>query len=139
MVLAGVQILIGSFGWVVFSSGFSDWGRSASAMLACGLAGALPATVFAGIPFHARRPDQVSVCNGIIMQCGSLGSFAGPPAIAMAVTHLGVGCGAMAYTSFGACWLVCSRYLAGRGAANRIKRQFADMMDCIGVQTKVTL
>lgn len=89
MVLAGVQILIGSFGWVVFSSGFSDWGRSASAMLACGLAGALPATVFAGIPFHARRPDQVSVCNGIIMQCGSLGSFAGPPAIAMAVTHLG--------------------------------------------------
>jgi len=89
MVLSGVQILIGSFGWVVFSSGFSDWERSAAAMLACGMAGALPATVFAGIPFHARRPDQIAVSNGIIMQCGSLGSFAGPPAIAMVVTGLG--------------------------------------------------
>lgn len=89
MLLAGVQIVIGSFGWVVFSSGFSDWGRSAAAILACGMAGALPATVFAGIPFHARRPDQVAVSNGIIMQCGSLGSFVGPPAIAMVVTSLG--------------------------------------------------
>lgn len=44
-VLAGVQLLIGSFGWVVFSSGFTDLERSAAAILACGLAGALPATV----------------------------------------------------------------------------------------------
>lgn len=89
MVLAGAQLLIGSLGWAVFSSGFGPWTRSVSAILACGLAGALPATVFAGMPFHARRPDQVAVGNGIIMQCSSLGSFAGPPAIALVVTGLG--------------------------------------------------
>jgi CP family cyanate transporter-like MFS transporter len=89
MVLAGVQLVIGGFGWLVFSSGFSAWVRSTAAMLACGMAGALPATVFAGIPFHARKPDQVAVSNGIIMQCASLGSFAGPPAIAIVVTNLG--------------------------------------------------
>ena len=88
-VLAGVQLLIGSFGWVVFSSGFTDLERSAAAILACGLAGALPATVFSAIPFHARRPEQVAVGNGIVMQLGSLGTFVGPPAIALAVTHMG--------------------------------------------------
>jgi CP family cyanate transporter-like MFS transporter len=88
-VLAGVQLLMGGFGWVVFSSGFSDLERAASAILACGLSGALPATVFSAIPFHARRQEQIAVINGIIMQCGSLGTFAGPPAIAFAVTHLG--------------------------------------------------
>lgn len=89
MVLAGVQLLIGSLGWLVFSSSFSPLARSIAAILACGLAGALPATVFAGVPFHARRLDQVAVANGIVMQCSSLGSFAGPPAIAMVVTSLG--------------------------------------------------
>lgn len=88
-VLACVQLLIGSFGWVVFSSGFTDLERSAAAILACGLGGALPATVFSAIPFHARRPEQVAVGNGIVMQLGSLGTFVGPPAIALAVAHMG--------------------------------------------------
>jgi len=89
LVLLGVQGLMGSVGWVVFSSGYPDLARAGAAILVCGLAGALPATVFSGIPFHARRHEQIAVGNGIVMQLGSIGTFAGPPAIALIVTYYG--------------------------------------------------
>lgn len=89
LVLFGVQVLMGSVGWVVFSSGYPDLARAGAAVVVCGLAGALPATVFFGIPFHASRPEQIAVGNGIVMQLGSIGTFAGPPAIALMVSYYG--------------------------------------------------
>ncbi|NMG75147.1 CynX/NimT family MFS transporter [Aromatoleum diolicum] len=87
--LAGVQIMLGVLGWFVFSAGFDPTLRSIAAIIACGAAGALPATVMAGIPFHACEPAEIAVGNGIVMQCSNLGSFVGVPAIAALATSLG--------------------------------------------------
>jgi len=88
-VLAGVQVMLGALGWLVFTADADPVLRSLAAVVACGAAGALPATVMAGVPVHARDPAQIVVANGIVFQCANLGSLAGPPVVAAAVTALG--------------------------------------------------
>ncbi|MCK0509995.1 CynX/NimT family MFS transporter [Aromatoleum buckelii] len=88
-VIAGVQVMLGALGWLVFSADADPLLRSLAAIVACAGAGALPATVMAGVPIHARNPQQILVANGILFQCANLGSLAGPPAVAAAVTALG--------------------------------------------------
>lgn len=88
-VIAGVQVMLGALGWLVFSADADPLLRSVAAIVACAAAGALPATVMAGVPIHARDPQQILVANGIVFQCANLGSLAGPPAVAAAVTALG--------------------------------------------------
>ncbi|WP_332675467.1 MFS transporter [Aromatoleum sp.] len=88
-VIAGVQVMLGALGWLVFSADADPLLRSIAAIVACAAAGALPATVMAGVPIHARDPQQILVANGIVFQCANLGSLAGPPAVAAAVTALG--------------------------------------------------
>lgn len=89
VVIAGVQVMLGALGWLVFSADADPLLRSIAAIVACAAAGALPATVMAGVPIHARDPQQILVANGIVFQCANLGSLAGPPAVAAAVTALG--------------------------------------------------
>lgn len=88
-VIAGVQVMLGALGWLVFTADADPLLRSIAAIVACAAAGALPATVMAGVPIHARDPQQILVANGIVFQCANLGSLAGPPAVAAAVTALG--------------------------------------------------
>lgn len=88
-VIAGVQVMLGVLGWLVFSADADPLLRSIAAIVACAAAGALPATVMAGVPIHARDPQQILVANGILFQCANLGSLVGPPAVAAAVTALG--------------------------------------------------
>jgi len=88
-VIAGVQVMLGALGWLVFTADADPLLRSVAAIVACAAAGALPATVMAGVPIHARNPQQILVANGIVFQCANLGSLAGPPAVAAAVTALG--------------------------------------------------
>ncbi len=88
-VIAGVQVMLGALGWLVFTADADPLLRSIAAIVACAAAGALPATVMAGVPIHARNPQQILVANGIVFQCANLGSLSGPPAVAAAVTALG--------------------------------------------------
>lgn len=88
-IMAAVQVMLGALGWFVFSSAFDPAWRSVAAIVACGAAGALPATVMGGIPFHANNAAEIAVGNGIIMQCANLGSFVGAPAIAALATTMG--------------------------------------------------
>lgn len=89
LVLVGVNLLLGSFGFLVFSADYHAGARLVLAVIACGAAGALPATVFAGVPDYARTPAEVAVGNGIVVQCINLAVFLGPPAIAAVVSHFG--------------------------------------------------
>ena len=52
-------------------------------------AGVIPASVFSGLPLHARTPQHIGTGNGIVMQASQIGQFLGPLALAWIATHLG--------------------------------------------------
>ena len=52
-------------------------------------AGVIPASVFSGLPLHARTPQHIGTGNGIVMQASQIGQFLGPLAIAWIATHFG--------------------------------------------------
>ena len=52
-------------------------------------AGVIPASIFAGLPVHARTPQHIGTGNGIVNQASQAGQFAGPLLLAWLATHLG--------------------------------------------------
>jgi nitrate/nitrite transporter NarK len=52
-------------------------------------AGVIPASVFSGLPLHARTPQHIGTGNGIVMQASQLGQFLGPLALAWIATRFG--------------------------------------------------
>lgn len=89
LVMAGSLALLGSMGWLVFSSAADPLVRSVAAILACSLPGALPGAALAGVPLHVRHSAQLAVGNATVIQCSHLGTFVGPPAIAALASAFG--------------------------------------------------
>jgi DHA1 family inner membrane transport protein len=52
-------------------------------------AGVIPASVFSGLPLHARSPQHIGTGNGIVMQASQIGQFLGPMALAWMATQFG--------------------------------------------------
>ncbi|HEX9396043.1 MAG TPA: MFS transporter [Burkholderiales bacterium] len=52
-------------------------------------AGIIPASIFAGMPVHARTPQHIGTSNGIVMQASQCGQFLGPMAIAWMASRSG--------------------------------------------------
>jgi MFS transporter, DHA1 family, inner membrane transport protein len=52
-------------------------------------AGVIPASVFSGIPLHARTPQHIGTGNGMVMQASQIGQFLGPLALAWIATRFG--------------------------------------------------
>jgi MFS family permease len=52
-------------------------------------AGVIPASVFSGLPIHARTPQHIGTGNGIVMQASQIGQFLGPLALAWIATRFG--------------------------------------------------
>ena len=52
-------------------------------------AGVIPASIFAGLPVHAKTPQHIGTANGIVMQASQFGQFLGPLAIAWIATRFG--------------------------------------------------
>jgi predicted MFS family arabinose efflux permease len=52
-------------------------------------AGLIPASVFAGLPVHARTPQHIATGNGLVLQFSNLGQFFGPLAIAWIASQFG--------------------------------------------------
>jgi DHA1 family inner membrane transport protein len=50
-------------------------------------AGVIPASVFSGLPVHARTPQHIGTGNGIVMQASQIGQFLGPLALAWIATR----------------------------------------------------
>jgi CP family cyanate transporter-like MFS transporter len=88
-VIAAVEILLGGLGFIVFSSELPAEGRMLAAVVASAAGGALPGTVMAAVPVHARSPLEVALGNGIVVQCINVGVLLGPPAIAAVVAGFG--------------------------------------------------
>jgi DHA1 family inner membrane transport protein len=52
-------------------------------------AGVIPASVFSGLPVHARTPQHIGTANGIVMQASQVGQFLGPLVLAWMATQFG--------------------------------------------------
>lgn len=52
-------------------------------------AGMIPASIFSGLPLHAKTPQHIGTGNGIVMQASQVGQFLGPLALAWIATRFG--------------------------------------------------
>ncbi len=52
-------------------------------------AGVIPASIFAGLPVHARSPAHIATGNGMVLQFSNLGQFFGPLVIAWLASRFG--------------------------------------------------
>jgi predicted MFS family arabinose efflux permease len=51
--------------------------------------GVIPASIFAGLPVHAKTPGHIATGNGIALQGSNLGQFLGPIALAWIASRFG--------------------------------------------------
>jgi MFS family permease len=70
-------------------------------------AGVIPASVFSGLPRHARTAQHIGTGNGIVMQASQIGQFLGPLALAWIATHLGWHASLWALLAFAAGAALC--------------------------------
>jgi predicted MFS family arabinose efflux permease len=73
----------------MLSTGVPGGARFALVLLFSLCAGLIPASVFAGLPVHARTPQHIATGNGIVLQFSNLGQFFGPLAIAWIASQFG--------------------------------------------------
>ena len=73
----------------MLSSALSGGARFALVLAFSLCSGAIPASIFAGLPVHARSPQHIATGNGMVLQFSNLGQFFGPLAIAWIATHFG--------------------------------------------------
>jgi nitrate/nitrite transporter NarK len=52
-------------------------------------AGVIPASIFAGLPVHARTPQHIGTGNGIVNQASQAGQFLGPLLLAWLASNFG--------------------------------------------------
>lgn len=52
-------------------------------------AGVIPASIFAGLPVHARSPQHIATGNGMVLQFSNLGQFFGPLVVAWLASRFG--------------------------------------------------
>lgn len=52
-------------------------------------AGVIPASIFAGLPVHARTSRHIATANGMVLQASNLGQFVGPLALAWIASRFG--------------------------------------------------
>lgn len=52
-------------------------------------AGVIPASIFAGLPVHAKTRQHIATGNGVVIQGSNLGQFLGPLALAWIASHFG--------------------------------------------------
>ena len=52
-------------------------------------AGVIPASIFSGLPLHAKTAQHIGTGNGMVMQASQVGQFLGPLALAWIATRFG--------------------------------------------------
>ena len=52
-------------------------------------AGVIPASIFAGLPVHARTSQHIATANGLVLQASQAGQFVGPLALAWIASRFG--------------------------------------------------
>jgi len=70
-------------------------------------AGVIPASVFSGLPVHARTPQHIGTGNGLVMQASQIGQFLAPLALAWIATQFGWHANLWALLAFAAGAVAC--------------------------------
>jgi len=73
----------------MLSSAVPEGARYALVLVFSLASGVIPASIFAGLPVHARSPQHIATGNGMVLQFSNLGQFFGPLAIAWIASRLG--------------------------------------------------
>lgn len=73
----------------MLSAGVPGPVRFALVLLFSFCSGVIPASIFAGLPVHARSHQHISTGNGMVLQFSNLGQFFGPLAIAWIASRFG--------------------------------------------------
>jgi DHA1 family inner membrane transport protein len=84
---SGGVMAISAFG--TFSILFPDIARYAFSLALCGAGGVVASAVFAIAPLFATSSAQTGTVNGVLVQASNLAQFAGPTALAAAVSEFG--------------------------------------------------
>jgi nitrate/nitrite transporter NarK len=63
--------------------------RYASVLAFSACIGVVPASIFAGLPVHAKTPQHIGTGNGIVNQASQAGQFLGPLALAWLASRFG--------------------------------------------------
>lgn len=87
--IAGSSVLIGLAGAGIYLDVFPDTVRYALCLALSFIGGVIPASVFSSSAALARTPKQIATLQGVFMQLSNLGSFVGPPLIALLVAARG--------------------------------------------------
>ncbi|HEX7052919.1 MAG TPA: MFS transporter [Burkholderiales bacterium] len=74
-------------------------------------AGVIPASIFAGLPVHARSPQHIATGNGMVLQFSNIGQFLGPLAIAWLASRFGWQASLWALLAFAAAGALCGAAL----------------------------
>jgi len=71
-------------------------------------AGVIPASIFSGVPVHAKSAQHIATTNGMVMQTSQAGQFFGPLVLAWLAAHFGGwGASLWAMLAFAACGAAC--------------------------------
>ena len=73
----------------MLSGGLPDALRFALVLGFSCIAGIIPATIFSGVPVHARTPGHIGTTNGMVMQGAQVGQLAGPVLLAWLASRFG--------------------------------------------------
>lgn len=73
----------------MLSAALPDAARFALVLGFSCLAGIIPATIFSGVPVHARTPGHIGTTNGMVMQGAQVGQLAGPVLLAWLASRFG--------------------------------------------------
>jgi MFS family permease len=91
----------------MLSGGLPPGARYGLVLLYSFSAGVIPASVFSGLPLHARTPQHIGTGNGIVMQASQIGQFLAPLALAWIATRFGWQANLWALLAFAAGALAC--------------------------------
>ncbi len=87
--LAASPLCMAALALGMFATTLPDPAKYVMAIAFSGLGGVLPAACLSGVPAHARRPQEIGLVTGMLVQGANLGSLCGPPLIAALVAALG--------------------------------------------------
>ena len=91
----------------MLAGGLPPGARYALVLLYSFSAGVIPASVFSGVPLHARTAQHIGTGNGIVMQASQIGQFLAPLALAWIATRFGWQANLWVLLAFAAGALAC--------------------------------
>ncbi len=87
--IVGAALIAAACELAMLSTGLPPAVRYGAVLVFSACIGVIPASIFAGLPVHAKTPQHIGTGNGIVNQASQAGQFFGPLALAWLAATLG--------------------------------------------------